>query len=191
MTGEQFKASLKAQPFRPFVLWTEDGRRYRVDHPDMALLTPGGRTVVVVAGDDSFALLDLPLIERMESSPQGRPSVAQGDRIFCIYAASRWFAKIRTPLIRSLAQTHGSTRWDLRAHEGSAVVRPPPKALRSPKDRSIRPRSADTARPNSVRSSAIDRSRYGLCALRGESPQGPSTHPLRARFMAWMSRALW
>lgn len=63
MTIEQFTATIRAEPFRPFVLHTAAGKEYRVDHPEMAMRTPGGRTVVVADGEHSVAVLDLLLIE--------------------------------------------------------------------------------------------------------------------------------
>jgi hypothetical protein len=78
MTVEQFRLALRAQPFRPFALRTGDGREYRVDHPEMALLTPNGRTVAVVAGNDSVAILDLLLVHAIEF--QGAASEPPGGR---------------------------------------------------------------------------------------------------------------
>ncbi len=63
MTIEQFAATIKAEPFRPFVLHTAAGKEHRVDHPELAMRTPGGRTVVVADGEHSVAVLDLLLIE--------------------------------------------------------------------------------------------------------------------------------
>jgi len=44
MTVEQVRAALRARPFRPFILRMADNHEYRVDHPELALPTPGGRT---------------------------------------------------------------------------------------------------------------------------------------------------
>ena len=63
MTIEQFTAALKAEPFKPFSLNAASGKEYRVSHPELAIRTPSGRTVVVVTGDDAVAVLDLHLIE--------------------------------------------------------------------------------------------------------------------------------
>lgn len=66
MTTEQFRKLLAAKPFRPFTLCTGDGERVHVPHPEFALLSPGGRTVVVVAGDEEFEIVDLMLVTAME-----------------------------------------------------------------------------------------------------------------------------
>ena len=66
MTTDQFRAALKAQPFRPFTIRTADGREYTVEHPEFALLSKGGRTVVIAAGGDAFTILDLLLITALD-----------------------------------------------------------------------------------------------------------------------------
>jgi hypothetical protein len=63
MTIEQFTAALRAEPFCPFVLHAASGKEYPVNHPELAMRTPGGRTVVVATGDETTAVLDLLLIE--------------------------------------------------------------------------------------------------------------------------------
>ena len=70
MTTEQFKNALKAQPFRPFVLKTGSGALYPVNHPEMAMLAPSGRTLVVTSGDDAFTILAQQVIARhLEAMP--------------------------------------------------------------------------------------------------------------------------
>jgi hypothetical protein len=66
MTAEQFKNALKAEPFRPFVLKTDGGTLYAINNPEMAMITPSGRTIVVASGDDAFTILDLLLVEAIE-----------------------------------------------------------------------------------------------------------------------------
>jgi len=39
MTVEQFRAALRAQPFRPFVMHLADGREVPVKHPELAVST--------------------------------------------------------------------------------------------------------------------------------------------------------
>jgi hypothetical protein len=69
MTTDQFRQALNAQPFRPFVIRTADGREYPVEHPETALLSRGGRTVAVHAGGDAFAIIDLLLIPALDFEP--------------------------------------------------------------------------------------------------------------------------
>ncbi len=78
MTIEQFTAALKAEPFRPFVLHAVSGKEYPVNHPEMAIRTPSGRTVVVVTGDETTAILDLLLIESLSFSEASTRAVAGG-----------------------------------------------------------------------------------------------------------------
>lgn len=72
MTTEQFRSALRAQPFRPFVLKTGSGALYPVQHPEMAMLSPGGRTVAVATGNDAIAVLDLLLVEAIEIGAAAR-----------------------------------------------------------------------------------------------------------------------
>ena len=73
MTTDQFRNTLRAQPFRPFLIRTADGREYRVDHPEMAWQTPGGRIVFVATSDDAAVTIDLLLVTALEpAQPAGR-----------------------------------------------------------------------------------------------------------------------
>ncbi|MEM7680644.1 MAG: hypothetical protein AAF288_01675 [Planctomycetota bacterium] len=72
MTIDQFRSTLRHQPFQPFVIHTADGRSFRVDHSDFVAHSPGGRSVVVFRGDDSHSVLDLLLITELEvPAPDG------------------------------------------------------------------------------------------------------------------------
>jgi len=66
MTTEQFKATLRQQPFRPFTIRMADGRTLNVAHPDFVAQSPSGRTVVVFQPDDSYSVLDLLLMTELE-----------------------------------------------------------------------------------------------------------------------------
>jgi hypothetical protein len=57
---------MAARPFRPFTIRTVDGREFRVDHPEMAWATPGGRVVFVATSEDSAAAIDLLLVTSLE-----------------------------------------------------------------------------------------------------------------------------
>ena len=72
MTSDQIRNALKAVPFKPFVLKATGGREYVVPHPEFALLSPSGRTMSVVATDDSFAVLDVLMVESINFTPNGR-----------------------------------------------------------------------------------------------------------------------
>jgi hypothetical protein len=66
MTVEQFQKVHGARPFRPFTLHMGDGRSFRVDHPQFLSRSPSGRTVVVYQADDSFSVLDMLLMTKLE-----------------------------------------------------------------------------------------------------------------------------
>jgi len=58
MHSDTFKDLLHAQPFQPFTVHTVSGETYLIDHPDFAMLTRGGRTVIInfpVAKVSAFA----------------------------------------------------------------------------------------------------------------------------------------
>ena len=62
MTTEQIRKAHQARPFKPFTLRTGGGREYHVPHPEFLLITPPGRTIVVVDKDGAVELLDLLLV---------------------------------------------------------------------------------------------------------------------------------
>ena len=73
MTSEQFRATLRLQPFRPFKIRMADGRAFDVIHPDFVAQSPSGRTVIVFQPDESYSLLDLLLMTELEvPGPHGR-----------------------------------------------------------------------------------------------------------------------
>ncbi len=66
MEKERLKDLYHAQPFKPFDLCMNDGRRLRVEHPEWIAIPPKGRTTVVFARDGGMAFVDLPLVESVE-----------------------------------------------------------------------------------------------------------------------------
>ncbi len=66
MTAEQLRKVHRTQPFRPFTLKLADGNKLHVPHPEFMWLLPGGRTVHVATGDDSFEIVDLLLVASLE-----------------------------------------------------------------------------------------------------------------------------
>ena len=72
MTIHELRDTLSAQPFRPFLLHTADGRTLPVPHPDFLFVTGGGRTVIINSTDDeSFTIVDLLLVTQLEVSAAG------------------------------------------------------------------------------------------------------------------------
>ncbi len=66
MTIEQMRAAYDAQPFRPFVIHLADGRAVPVNHREFIMAAPSGRTVVVCQPDDTFIIIDLPIVTALE-----------------------------------------------------------------------------------------------------------------------------
>ncbi len=67
MSADELRSLLRAIPFRPFTAFLPSEKGFSVPHPDFAVLTPPGRTLIVLHGEDNgFDLLDVPLISRVE-----------------------------------------------------------------------------------------------------------------------------
>ena len=66
MTTEQLRAALRSQPFQPFTIRMADGRSFDVPHPDFVARSHSGRTIVLMQPDDSYSVLDLPLMTELE-----------------------------------------------------------------------------------------------------------------------------
>jgi hypothetical protein len=67
VTTNQFKSTLHAEPFVPFVVHLADGRSIPVKHREFAMLAPSGRTVVIYQPDDTMNLVDLLLVTDLET----------------------------------------------------------------------------------------------------------------------------
>lgn len=74
MTVKEVRNLYEARPFKPFILHLADGRAIPVEHPELMLLAPDGRTIVVYQLDSSFNIIDLPLVTGLEVKPDGSPS---------------------------------------------------------------------------------------------------------------------
>jgi len=68
VTIERLRAVHQARPFRPFVLHMADGKKIRVNHPEIMSVSPSGRTIIVNLADDSFHHIDLLMVVRIEVS---------------------------------------------------------------------------------------------------------------------------
>ena len=66
MQAKQLREVHQARPFQPFTLCLADGKEVSVDHPELLMITPGGRTVVVAVNDDAVKILDTLLITSIE-----------------------------------------------------------------------------------------------------------------------------
>jgi hypothetical protein len=78
MSPSRIRQILDEKPFRPFVIHTGDGSEVKVLSREMALLLPGGRTLIVATGrkigdDDETATIDVFLITKItQPAPPGR-----------------------------------------------------------------------------------------------------------------------
>jgi hypothetical protein len=66
MTSEQLKATIRQQPFRPFIIRMVDGRSFAVSHPDFVMVSPTGRTAILFEPDDSYSVVDLMLMNELD-----------------------------------------------------------------------------------------------------------------------------
>ena len=68
MTAGQVLRTLQAAPFQPFFIHLADSRSMRIGHPEMLLLTAGGR-IAIVEDDYGFAeAIDVPMIASLRAS---------------------------------------------------------------------------------------------------------------------------
>ena len=69
MTADQIKQLLHATPFVPFKVYvTAEEKAYEVPHRDFAMLTHGGRVLVVALTDaEAVHLISVPLISKVET----------------------------------------------------------------------------------------------------------------------------
>jgi hypothetical protein len=66
MTSEDIRDMLRAKPFRPFQLNLADGDSFQVFHPDFAMISPNGETVVAYTRDNQMKMIDVMLITSIE-----------------------------------------------------------------------------------------------------------------------------
>jgi hypothetical protein len=71
MTIEQLKQAHQAQPFVPFALHLADGNRLDVPHREFLSHSKSGRTVIVHGKGETWNVVDLLLVTRLELSPRG------------------------------------------------------------------------------------------------------------------------
>lgn len=66
MLPDAIKSRLHASPFKPFELRLASGSSYRVSHPELASLSPGGRHLILWVDDNRYVDIDVLLIEIIE-----------------------------------------------------------------------------------------------------------------------------
>ena len=73
MRVEEVRRLLRANPFRPFTVYTPDGGGIPVWHQDFALLSPDGRTMTVYQRNSAFDIIDVMLLTRFSFDPPPAP----------------------------------------------------------------------------------------------------------------------
>ncbi len=71
MTADEIREVHRARPFRPFTLCVVDGREYEVRHPELMIVTPRGRTVVVASPDEKVDIIDTLMITSIHMDDNG------------------------------------------------------------------------------------------------------------------------
>lgn len=71
MTIEQFRTALKTRPFKPFKVHVADQHVIEIRHPELALMTEGGRTVYINTAGENMEIIDLLLVTRLTFSENG------------------------------------------------------------------------------------------------------------------------
>ena len=67
MTVEEIRAAYYTQPFQPFVVRLNDGRKFRVPKRNYIAISPIGDEIVI-AQKDSFELVEIANVEALELS---------------------------------------------------------------------------------------------------------------------------
>ncbi len=66
MTMDQFIATLRAVPFRPFRMNLSDGDSVIVVHPDFAMRSPDDSSIAVYTPDKQMKIIDVFLVTSIE-----------------------------------------------------------------------------------------------------------------------------
>jgi hypothetical protein len=69
MTVEQLRNMHQAQPFTPFIIHLADGKQLAVPHREFLSYSPSGRTVIVHGEGETWSVVDLLLVTRLEADP--------------------------------------------------------------------------------------------------------------------------
>ena len=66
MRVEELVQMQRTQSFRPYRIHMADGRHLDVEHPDFVARSPTGRTAIVYKADETFEVIDLLFVSRLE-----------------------------------------------------------------------------------------------------------------------------
>ena len=67
MTAQKLKELLNSVPFRQFQIYLPSGQIVAVPAQDFAAISPSGRTLVVLGENETETIVDVMLIERVET----------------------------------------------------------------------------------------------------------------------------
>ena len=70
MQAEKIQELLNTAPFEPFSIFMANGRKFHIDHPELAMFSTKKRSLVVALPNDAFAILDLKLATHTETEPK-------------------------------------------------------------------------------------------------------------------------
>ena len=70
MQAEKIQELLHTAPFAPFSIHMANGRKFYIDHPEVAMFSTKKRSLVVALPNDAFAILDLKLATHTETDPK-------------------------------------------------------------------------------------------------------------------------
>lgn len=78
MNSDAFRNELRKQPFQQFDIKTTDGDTFRVLHPDYAIVSPDGETVIAFERGSHYRVMAMNHIISLE--PVRRPAPKKGKR---------------------------------------------------------------------------------------------------------------
>lgn len=81
MELDQLRKTLKAQPFKPFTMTLDDGRRYFVPHPEFLWVPPGARHTTIFYNDEedqAATILDAIMVSTIKFGDARPPKHTNG-----------------------------------------------------------------------------------------------------------------
>ena len=81
MSPNQLREAIRRQPFRPFEIVLEDGRRLCVDHPEFIAVSRTGRELTCYGEQDRQHWLDARLVRELVilPVPENQPAPSRAD----------------------------------------------------------------------------------------------------------------
>ena len=66
MSETELRAEMRKQPFQEFDVKTADGATFRVFHPDYAMISPTGESVIIFERDGHYSVVNMNLVVSLE-----------------------------------------------------------------------------------------------------------------------------